>query len=61
MRDLNVFVTGKVMSPSNQPYTLHTPSIKPNMGTEMHKYSFSPSASYSGNVSLKFDMFNNMK
>ena len=54
MRYLNVFVTGKAMSPSSQPYTLHTPSIKPNMGAEMHKYSLSPSASYSGKDFLKF-------
>lgn len=51
------FVTGKAMSPSSQPYTLHTPSIKPNMGTEMHKYSLSPSASYSGKVFLKCFIF----
>ena len=58
MRDLNAFVTGKAMSPSSQPYTLHTPSVKPNMGSEMHKYSLSPSASYSGKCLLKFYMFN---
>ena len=58
MRDLNAFVTGKAMSPSSQPYTLHTPSVKPNMGSEMHKYSLSPSVSYSGKFPLKFYMFN---
>ncbi|XP_020626719.1 uncharacterized protein LOC110064057 [Orbicella faveolata] len=51
---------GKAMSPSSQPYTLHTPSIKPNMGTEMHKYSLSPSASYSvGTLNTKIQLLEN--
>ncbi|KAJ7328614.1 hypothetical protein OS493_023883 [Desmophyllum pertusum] len=47
---------GKATLPSSQPYVLHTPS----MGSEMHKYSQSPSASYSvGVLNTKIQLLEN--
>lgn len=38
---------GKISSNSSQPYNLHMPSVRSHKGSELHKYSPSPSSSYS--------------
>lgn len=38
---------GKISSNSSQPYNLHMPPVRSHKGSELHKYSPSPSSSYS--------------
>lgn len=38
---------GKISSNSSQPYNLHMPPLRSHKGSELHKYSPSPSSSYS--------------